>query len=117
MPCALCPVLCNTQREGLDQLLAKRKATVVSLHALLYILPELRFHPKLHGTSTSTRHIHTPIKLTHTPIKLSTAAQCTVHSAAGDAPKRFGLRATPEADCALTVPVPCALSVLLAPQD
>ena len=50
-------MLCNTQREGLDQLLAKRKATVVSLHALLYILPELRFHPKLHGTSTSTQHI------------------------------------------------------------
>ena len=64
-----CAVLCNTQREGLDQLLAKRKATVVSLHALLYILPELRFHPKLHGTSTSTQHMHTytPIKLTHTP--------------------------------------------------
>ena len=61
--------MCPTQREGLDQLLAKRKATVVSLHALLYILPELRFHPKLHGTSTSTQHMHTytPIKLTHTP--------------------------------------------------
>jgi hypothetical protein len=38
-----------SQREGLEKLLGKRKETVVSLHTLLYMLPELRFHPKLHG--------------------------------------------------------------------
>ena len=42
----VCCALCE-QRETLEQLLEKRKETILGLHNLLYMLPELRFHPKL----------------------------------------------------------------------